>query len=81
MAHLKVSIGRHVVRFPASLNAEAMRFAREQSDRRGMWVEVHLVGAKGAGIVGQYFRGQTTPEFCGHDRAAGPRSPVLRGLG
>ncbi len=78
MAHLIVKVGRHAVRFPAVMNAEAMRFARETSERT-RWVEVHLRGAKGAGIVGQYTLGQTTREFVPHDRAAGLRSPIKKG--
>lgn len=79
MAQLKVCIGRRVVRFPASMNTDAMRFARDMSDRHGMWVEVFLMG-RGArdGIVGQYFKGRTSSEFVGHDRAAGLRSPTLK---
>lgn len=76
MAHIKVIVGRNVVRFPAALTPEAMRFARDMSERT-RFVEVVLTGPRG-GLVGQYSLGRVTPEFRSHDRAAGLRSSVTK---
>lgn len=59
----------HVTAYPGDLlgkftfEASALRVAQMWSERWQSWAEVSLASGKGAGLIGQFDKGQPTAEF------------------